>query len=63
MSYEVIVNLIANTTTTKRLTIRSAPDDSFYPKGVKVSDTELAATEICRARFHGEWNYRVNLYV
>jgi Rhodopirellula transposase DDE domain len=34
-------------------------DDRLYPKGVVVSDKELAAVNIVRADFHGEWNYTI----
>jgi Rhodopirellula transposase DDE domain len=34
-------------------------DDKLYPKGVVVSDEELAAVNIVRADFHGEWNYTI----
>jgi hypothetical protein len=59
VSHEVIVNLIANTTTTKGLTVRSELDTGSYPAGLKVSDEELAAVRLKRSRFHGDWNYFV----
>jgi hypothetical protein len=34
-------------------------DDNVYPKGIVVSDEELAAINIVRADFHGEWNYTI----
>jgi hypothetical protein len=37
-SYEVIVNLIANTTTKKGLTVRAALDHRQYETGIAVSD-------------------------
>jgi hypothetical protein len=30
-----------------------------FTKGVVVSDEELAATNIVRGDFHGEWNYTI----
>ena len=30
-----------------------------FTKGVVVSDEELAAINIARADFHGEWNYTI----
>ena len=59
VSHEVIVNLIANTTTEKGLVVRSELDTGRYPPGVKVSDEELAAVRLKRSRFHGDWNYFV----
>jgi Rhodopirellula transposase DDE domain len=34
-------------------------DQGAYPKGVKVSDEELAAVPLRRHGWHGEWNYTV----
>ena len=60
VSHEVIVNLIAATTTRQGLKVRAAIDDGRYEKGVKVSDAELAAIRITRDAFHGEWNYVIS---
>jgi DNA-binding phage protein len=59
-SLEVIVNLIANTTTTTGLQIQAELDTHTYPTGLKVSDTELAAVQLTKATFHGEWNYTIS---
>jgi hypothetical protein len=59
VSYEVIVNLIAATTTTSGLTVTCALDQGTYPTGRKVSDEELARIHLERDAFHGEWNYRI----
>ena len=59
VSHEVIVNLIANTKTEKGLRVQSALDKGQYPKGIKVSDEELAAVRLRPSRFHGDWNYFV----
>jgi hypothetical protein len=58
-SLEVIINLIAATTTTTGLKIYAQVDERDYPKGVKVTDDELAAVDITRHDFHGEWNYEI----
>ncbi len=58
-SHEVIVQLIAQTTTETGLRVRAAIDANQYPTKVKVSDKELARVNIRRARFHGEWNYTI----
>jgi hypothetical protein len=60
ISHEVIVNLIADTRTTKGLRIRAALDPKPYATGKKVSDQELAGLRIERAVFHGEWNYTIS---
>jgi hypothetical protein len=57
VSHEVIVNLIANTTTKKGLKVRAELDTNRYETGVKVTDTQLAAVRIKKADFHGDWNY------
>ena len=59
VSYEVIVQLIANTTTKTGLTVACRLDADVYEKGIKVSDAEMAALNIKLAYFHGEWNYTI----
>lgn len=59
-SHEVIVNLIANTTTTAGLKVQCQLDTNLYPTGVKVSDTDLAAVQLERLDFHGDWNYSIS---
>ncbi len=46
ISHEVIVNLIAATTTTAGLLVHSEIDAKTYPAGVKVSDKELSEINI-----------------
>ena len=55
-SYQVIVNLIAKTTSKTGLTVRAALDTTTYPTGLKVSDAQLAKVRCTPAEFHGEWN-------
>jgi transposase len=62
ISHEVIVNLIAATTTKAGLEIRCDMDYNSYPKGVKVSDKELKAVNLIKDDFHGEWNYTITPY-
>jgi hypothetical protein len=59
VSYEVIVSLIAATTTTTGLKVYCELDGNAYPTGRKVSDEELATVRIERDPFHGEWNYTI----
>ena len=59
VSYRVIIDLISATTTETGLTVRCELDPNAYPKGIKVSDDEMAAINIVRAAFHGEWNYTI----
>lgn len=58
-SYEIVVNLIGRTTTREGLSIQAQLDENQYPKGKKVSDEEINSVKICRAKFHGEWNYKI----
>jgi hypothetical protein len=59
VSHQVIVQLIANTTTDTGLTVACRLDASPYEKGIKVSNTEMASLHIQPANFHGEWNYTI----
>jgi Rhodopirellula transposase DDE domain len=59
VSYQVIIDLIGATTTATGLKVVCELDDNVYPKGVVVSNEELAAINIVRADFHGEWNYTI----
>jgi hypothetical protein len=59
VSHEVIVNLIAATTTQSGLRVHAEIDASEYPAGKKVTDAELAEVNLRRHEFHGEWNYTI----
>jgi hypothetical protein len=59
VSHEVIVQLIANTATSKGLKIRAELDTTTYPVGNKITDEELASVKLRPHKFHGEWNYAV----
>jgi len=60
VSYRVIVELISATTTKTGLTVRCELDAGQYPSGIVVSDAEMAAINLKRAEFHGEWNYTIS---
>ena len=57
VSHEVIVKLIAATTTRTGLRVRSALDENHYPAGVSVSDADMQTLYLRPDAFHGEWNY------
>ncbi len=57
---KTIIELIANTTTDTGLSIQASYDPNWYPKGVKITDTELAALPLQPHDWHGEWNYTIN---
>jgi transposase len=58
-SLQVIVSLIAGTTTRKGLKVHAEIDDSSYPAGIKVPDEEMDLINLRRDNFHGEWNYEI----
>ncbi len=58
-SYQVIVDLVAATTTTTGLRILAEWDQGEYPKGIEVTDAELAAVPLKGHDWHPEWNYDI----
>ena len=60
VSLEVIVNLIAATTTNLGLVVKCKPDMNEYETGIKVTDEELAGVNLKGHDFHPEWNYIVS---
>ena len=60
ITHQVIVSLIAATTTTSGLAIRSRIDAGAYAKGRRVSDAQLAHVHLVPDAFHGEWNYTIH---
>lgn len=60
ISHEVIVQLIASTTTTTGLQVQAALDTTVYPTGTKVTDQELSEVNLEKDPFHGEWNYTIS---
>ena len=59
-SVRTIIELISATSTTAGLTIQAGYDPEWYPKGVKITDAQLAAVPLTPHTFHGEWNYTIN---
>jgi transposase len=60
VTHQVIVDLIAATSTKAGLKVRAQIDPNLYPPGLKVSDKDVAALHIERDPFHGEWNYKIS---
>jgi transposase len=56
-SYQVIVELVAGTTTTTGLRILAEWDQGYYPTGVEVTDKEIARLPLTGHDWHPEWNY------
>src|SRR5262249_29618405 len=59
VSYAVILNLIAATTTAAGLTVESSLDTHPHPAGQQVSDAQMATLRLARDPFHGDWNYTI----
>ena len=57
ISHEVIINLIATTTSQTGLTVKSDLDPNIYPPGIKASDQQMAELRLKRDTYHGDWNY------
>jgi len=60
VTHEVIIQLIAHTTTRAGLRIRAALDAQRYPTGEKVSRAEFKQVQCTPAPFHGDWNYTIS---
>lgn len=60
VSYEAVVNLIANTTTKSGLKVKAVLDMKTYETGQKVAEREMKALRLKRHTFHGDWNYTLN---
>lgn len=59
-SRAVVVNLIGNTKTKTGLHIEADLDSNAYDTGIEVTDKELAAIQMEKDEFHGEWNYTIS---
>lgn len=58
INHEVIVSLIANTTTKAGLKVKAELDAGQYPTGLKITDEQMRTLNLFPADFHGEdWNY------
>ena len=55
-----MVELIASTTTKTGLTVRCELDTRDYPKGIMVTDADMATLNINGDIFHPEWNYTIS---
>ncbi len=58
-SLEVVLELLSHTRTKEGLEVTAVKDGNVYPTGLKVTDDELAALNLSRHSFHGEWNYTI----
>ncbi|MGH2743582.1 MAG: ISAzo13 family transposase [Thermoleophilaceae bacterium] len=60
VSYEIVINSIAATTTSTGLKVYARLDERDYPKKVAVTDEQLAAVNLTADPFHPEWNYSIS---
>ncbi len=60
VSRELIVQLIAHTTTRSGLHLEAELDDTIYLKGASIPDEVMKCLNIVRHEFHGEWNYTIH---
>jgi len=60
ISHEVIINLIAATSTRTGLKVYARLDGRPYPKKLVVTDEQLAAVNLEGHAFHPEWNYTIS---
>jgi hypothetical protein len=58
--YATIINLIAATSTDTGLKVYAQLDETTYEKAIKISDAQMAAINIQRDPFHGDWNYIIH---
>ncbi len=56
-SIRTIIELIGATTTQSGLTVTATYDPNWYPKGIKITDQQLASIPLAPHDWHGEWNY------
>lgn len=56
-SIRTIIDLIGATTTQTGLSVQASYDPNWYPKGIKITDTEFNALPLQRHDWHGDWNY------
>jgi transposase len=59
LSRQVIIDLIAATTTRTGLKVYARLDERAYPDKIKVTSTELANVQLEGDRFHPDWNYTI----
>jgi DDE family transposase len=59
VTHQVIVELIAATTTKTGLKVYSRLDEQIYSTGQRILDKRLAAVNMESDAWHGEWNYTI----
>ena len=59
-SHEVVVELIAATTSKTGVRVHAKRDRGFHPTNVQITDLDMAAIGLLPHDFHGEWNYTLD---
>jgi hypothetical protein len=59
IDYSTIINLITSTTTSTGLKVYARLDETDYPKGIKVTNAQLAKVNLEQHDSHGDWNYTI----
>ena len=59
ITHQVVVELIAATTTQTGLQVHSRLDERLYATGRRVSEQQLANVNLDPDSWHGEWNYTI----
>ncbi len=58
-SHQIVVSLVSSTRTNEGLEVHCTIDSNDYPKGRKITDSEMSQIKIKRNAFHGDWNYEI----
>jgi len=56
-THQIIVDLIAGTSTATGLTVHCTLDTGQYPTGITYTNKDVQALPLQRHDFHGDWNY------
>jgi len=59
-SYQVVIDLIAATSTNTGLKVYARLDTNTYQTKLRPPDAEINAVNLTRDNFHGEWNYVIH---
>lgn len=59
ISHEVVVQLIAATSTKTGLKVHAEADQSHYQTKLRPTAEQMNSINLARADFHGEWNYTI----
>ena len=58
-TFETIIALIGNTSTTAGLRVKAKLDSRKYRTGVQITKAQMKSLALYRDQFHGEWNYEL----